>query len=187
MMDTIERRQMWTHSIVAVEPVAASGITTNNLTVCFTMFALGITGVGTLWMMAFNGFLMGVVGAATWRAGMALSLWSFVAPHGALELPAIFISGGAGLIIAHAVFFPGLLPRRDVLVVAGTRATTLLLGAIPMLLVAGAIEGFFSASGAPVAMKFSLSAVLCACLAAWLTSGQKKKLAETPREIQSVK
>jgi hypothetical protein len=65
MMDTIERRQMWTHSVVAMKPVAASGITTNNLTVSFTIFALGITGIGTLWMLIFNGLLLGVVGAAT--------------------------------------------------------------------------------------------------------------------------
>ena len=51
MMDTIERREMWTHSVVAMKPVAASGITTNNLSVSFTIFALGITGIGTLWML----------------------------------------------------------------------------------------------------------------------------------------
>src|SRR4051812_2428136 len=92
MMDTIERREMWTHSVVAMKPVAASKITTNNLSVAFATFALGITVIGPLWMMLLNGMLMGVVGAATWKAGMALSLWSFVAPHGSLELPAIFIA-----------------------------------------------------------------------------------------------
>jgi hypothetical protein len=80
MMETIQRRQMWTESVVAVKPVASSFITTNNLSVAFTTFALGITGVGTVWMMMFNGLLLGVVGEATWHAGMALSLWSFVAP-----------------------------------------------------------------------------------------------------------
>ena len=178
MMDTIERREMWTHSIVALKPVAASGITTNNLTVCFTMFALGITGIGTIWMLAFNGLLIGVVGAATWRTGMALSFWSFVAPHGALELPAIFIAGGAGLAIAHGLFFPGMLPRRESLTLAGGRATTLLLGSIPLLLFAGAIEGFFSPTNSPVLMKFSLSAVLFAGLVAWLFSGRKVAVKE---------
>ncbi len=51
--------------------------------------------------------MLGVVGAATWHAGMALSLWSFVAPHGVLELPAILIAGGAGLEIARGILFPG--------------------------------------------------------------------------------
>ena len=168
MMDTIDRREMWTHSVVAMKPVAASGITTNNLTVSFTIFALGITGVGTIWMLLFNGLLIGVVGAATWHAGMALALWSFVAPHGVLELPAIFIAGGGGLEIAGALFFPGTLPRRESLARAGGRAARLLLGSVPMLLVAGSIEGFFSATSSPLIMKFSLAAVLFALLLMWL-------------------
>src|SRR5580693_3816034 len=73
MMETIDRREMWTDSVVMLKPVAASGITTNNLTVAFTMFATGITVIGTIWLTLFNGLLMGVVGAATWHAGMALS------------------------------------------------------------------------------------------------------------------
>jgi uncharacterized membrane protein SpoIIM required for sporulation len=173
MMDTIARREMWTHSVVAMKPVAASGITTNNLTVSFTIFALGITAIGTLWMLVFNGVLLGVVGAATWHAGMALALWSFVAPHGVLELPAIFIAGGGGLEIARGLFFPGTLPRRESLALAGGRAARLLLGSIPMLLVAGAIEGFFSATNSPLIMKFSLAAVLFALLLMWLLPSRR--------------
>ena len=112
MMDTIERKEMWTHSVVTMKPVAASRITTNNLTVTFITFASGITVIGPIWMMLLNGMLLGVVGAATWNAGMALSLWSFVAPHGSLELPAIFIAAGAGLEIGRGLLFPGLLPRK---------------------------------------------------------------------------
>jgi len=168
MMETIDRHEMWTHSIVAIKPLAASAITTNNLTVAFTVFALGITAVGTVWMTAFNGLLLGVVGAATWRAGMALSLWSFVAPHGVLELPAICIAAGAGLEIARGWLFPGLLPRRASLSQAGGRASRLLLGTIPMLLIAGTIEGFFSPTDAPVAMKFLLAGLLFAALVVYL-------------------
>ena len=169
MMDTIEHHKMWTDSIVGIKPLASSGIMTNNLAVAFTTFAFGITaGLGTIYMMVFNGLMMGVVGAATWRGGMALQLWSFVAPHGALELPAICIAGGAGFEIARGLLFPGLLPRRESLAQAGGRATRLLLGTVPMLVVAGVIEGFFSPSGAPVAMKFSLSAVLFVLLLIYL-------------------
>jgi len=168
MMDSIERRQMWTDSVVAVKPVASSFITTNNLSVAFTTFALGITGAGTVWMMIFNGLMLGVVGEATWHAGMALSLWSFVAPHGVLELPAICIAGGAGFEIARGLLFPGMLPRRESLARAGSRAVRLLLGTIPLLLIAGTIEAFFSPTKAPVAAKFSLAAVLFVALIVYL-------------------
>jgi uncharacterized membrane protein SpoIIM required for sporulation len=169
MMDTIEKREMWTQSIVTIKPLAASTIMTNNLSVSFATFALGITaGIGTVWMMAVNGLLIGVIGAATWQAGMALQLWSFVAPHGVLELPAIFIAGGAGLEIAGGMLFPGLLPRRESLARAGGRAARLVLGIVPMLVVAGIIEGFVSPSGIATPLKFLLAAVLFAALATYL-------------------
>jgi uncharacterized membrane protein SpoIIM required for sporulation len=169
MMETIERREMWTHSIVTVKPLASSGIMTNNLSVAFSTFALGITGgLGTIWMMVTNGLLIGVIGAATYQTGMALQLWSFVAPHGVLELPAIFIAGGAGLEIARGLLFPGLLPRRQSLAQAGGRAARLLLGTIPMLVIAGVIEGFFSPSDAAVSLKFIFAGVLFAALLSYL-------------------
>jgi uncharacterized membrane protein SpoIIM required for sporulation len=169
MMESIEQRKMWTDSVVTVKPLASSAIMTNNLTVAFTAFAMGITaGIGTIWMMIVNGLLLGVIGASTWRAGMALQLWSFVAPHGVLELPAIFIAGGAGLEIARGLLFPGLLARRDSLAMAGGRAAQLLLGTIPMLVVAGVIEAFFSPSGAPVLLKFLLATVLFLALLSYL-------------------
>jgi uncharacterized membrane protein SpoIIM required for sporulation len=182
MMETIGRREMWTHSIVAIKPVAASAITTNNLTVAFAMFALGITVVGTLWLSILNGLLLGVVGAATWRAGMALSFWSFVAPHGVLELPALFIAAGAGLEVARGLLFPGLLPRRESLAASGWRASQLVLGSIPMLLVAGAIEGFFSPTNSPIAMKFSLAGALFAALLVYLFRvGREPRQPRLPR------
>lgn len=161
MMETIEKRQMWTHSIVSIKPLASSAIMTNNLSVSFTTFALGITaGMGTVFELMFNGLLIGVVGAACWQAGMSLQLWSFVAPHGVIELPAIFIAGGGGLLIAKGLLFAGTLPRRASLVREGGRAVRLVLGIIPMLIVAGTIEGFVSPSEIPVWLKFSVATLM---------------------------
>lgn len=170
MIDTIEHHQMWTQSIVTVKPLASSAILTNNLTVAFSTFALGITaGIGTVWMMLLNGLLIGVVGEACWREGMSLQLWSFVAAHGVLELPAIFIAGGAGLGIARGLLFPGRLPRRVSLAKAGARSVRLVLGTIPMLLIAGFMEGFVSPSNLPVPVKFLLAAALATLLILYLS------------------
>jgi len=161
MMDTIERREMWTHSVVSIKPLASSAIMTNNLTVSFTTFAFGITaGIGTVWMLAFNGLLFGVVNAACWQAGMADQLLSFVAPHGVLELPAIFIAGGGGLLIAKGILFPGSLPRRASLAIESARAVRLVLGIIPLLIVAGTVEGFVSPTDLPMRWKYTLAAAL---------------------------
>ena len=176
MIETIEKREMWTHSILAVKPMAASGIMTNNITVGFAMFAAGITaGLGTIWMLITNGLLLGVLAVATARAGMALQLWDFVAAHGALELPAIFIAAGAGLEIARGLLFPGLLPRKESLRQAGNRGAKLLLGTIPLLVVAGVIEAFISPVKIPTPLKFLLSASLFTALVVYLSSGLAKK------------
>jgi uncharacterized membrane protein SpoIIM required for sporulation len=170
MVQTIERHEMWTHSVVAIKPLASSAIMTNNLSVAFTMFAAGITaGLGTMYMIVFNGLLMGVIGAACAQAGMSLQLWSFVAPHGVLELPAIFISAGAGLRIASGLLFPGVLPRRESLAQAGRQAVQLVLGCVPMLLIAGVIEAFLSPTEITVRLKFVFAASLFTLLAAYLS------------------
>lgn len=170
MVQTIERHEMWTHSVVAMKPVASSSIMTNNLSVAFTTFAAGITaGLGTIYMIVFNGLLIGVIGAACAQAGMSLQLWSFVAPHGVMELPAIFISTGAGLRLAAGLLFPGVLPRRESLARAGRDAVQLLLGCIPMLVIAGVIEAFLSPTEIAVHTKFIFAASLLVLLAAYLS------------------
>ena len=169
MVETIDRHEMWTHSIVGIKPLASSAIMTNNMSVSFTTFAFGITaGLGTIYMMAFNGLLIGVIGMACALSGMSLQLWSFVAPHGVLELPAIFIAGAAGFRIAQGLLFPGLLPRRESLARAGLEAVKLILGTIPILMIAGLIEAFVSPTGLPVPLKFSLAGALFAVLGAYL-------------------
>lgn len=169
MIETIERHEMWTHSIVGVEPEASSAIMTNNLSVCFMAFAGGILfGIGPVWSMFLNGMLLGVVGVACAQHGMAVDLWSFVAPHGSLELPSILLAGAAGLRLAHGVLFPGFYRWRDSVAQAGVEATRLVSGIIPLLVIAGTLEGFFSPSAAPVPLKFTVGGLLFTLLVVWL-------------------
>ncbi|SRR5579871_1040094 len=181
MADTIARRQMWTHSIVGVQPLASSSIMTNNMTVSLAAFAMGFTVLGTVYMMVFNGLLMGVIGAACWQASMSVDLWSFVAAHGALELPAIFIAGGGGLLIARGLLFPGSLSRREAIQHYGGLGVKLALGTLPMLFIAGLLEGFFSPSEAPVPLKFAVSAAMGLSLYLYLRlAGRDNTVTEVP-------
>ncbi|HEX4005092.1 MAG TPA: stage II sporulation protein M [Acidobacteriaceae bacterium] len=171
MVSSIERHEMWTKSIVGVKPMASSWIMTNNISVTFTTFAGGMTaGLVTLYQLFYNGLLMGVIATACARARMALDLWSFVAAHGALELPSIFIAGGAGLRLAAGMLFPGIYTRRDSTKRAAAESVRLLAGTVPLLVIAGTLEGFLSPSGAPMAVKFLTGAVLLLALIFWLTS-----------------
>jgi uncharacterized membrane protein SpoIIM required for sporulation len=169
MVETIERREMWTHSILAVKPFASSAIMTNNMSVSFLAFASGVgAGIGTLYMLFFNGLMLGVIGAACQSSGMSLQLWSFVAPHGVLELPAIFIAGGAGLRIAQGLLFPGVLPRKESLVRAGRQSVSLVMGVVPILVIAGVIEAFVSPTELAVPLKFAMAAGLFVLLLSYL-------------------
>lgn len=176
MVQTIERHEMWTSSVTSIAPQASSWIMTNNLGVTFVAFAAGITGgLGTLYVIGWNGLLLGVVAMACHQNQMSIKLWSFVAPHGSLELPAIILAGGAGLRLAQALLFPGIYSRRHSLAMGGAEAARLLAGTIPVLIVAGAIEGFFSPSAAPFALKISVGALLFIALIAWLCSGREEQ------------
>ena len=161
IIDSVERHEMWTHSVLSIKPAAASFIMTNNISVGFITFAGGITaGVLTLFSLFFNGINLGVIGVMCWFHDMSLSLWSFVAPHGVLELPAIFIAGGAGLLVARGMLFPGLLPRRESIARSGNEAVKLVLGTVPILIIAGTIEGFISPSGLDPRLKFILATAI---------------------------
>jgi uncharacterized membrane protein SpoIIM required for sporulation len=169
IMESIARHEMWTHSIVSIAPKAASGIMTNNITVAFNAFAGGLLfGLGSVYLMFFNGLMVGAVAVACQQAGMAEPLWSFIVPHGSLELPAIVIAGAAGLHLGRGMLFPGIYRWKDSVAKAGGEAVQLVSGTIPMLFIAGCLEGFFSPSGAPVWLKFSVGAKLFLLLNLWL-------------------
>jgi uncharacterized membrane protein SpoIIM required for sporulation len=169
MIATMERHEMWTKSVVTVAPMASSAIMTNNLAVSFVTFASGIAfGVGTFFYLYVNGMMLGVISAACHQYGMSVALWSFIAPHGSLELPAILIAGGAGFRLGYSMLFPGSLRWKDSVARGGIEATRLVSGVIPMLVIAGTLEGFFSPSLAPVWLKFTVGGLLFVLLLSWL-------------------
>ncbi len=160
MMSTLEHHKMWTESILGSQPQEAV-----------------LAGLGTLYFMLYNGFLLGVIGTACHQYGLSLSLWSFVAAHGALELPSIFLSGSAGLRLGAAILFPGYLRRRDSIVEGGREAVRLVAVTVPLLFIAGTLESFLSPSHAPIALKFSVSAILLSALLFWLSEGWRRPIA----------
>ena len=169
MIATMERHAMWTESVVSVAPMASSAIMTNNLTGSFITFAGGIVfGLGTFFALFTNGMMLGVIGAACHHYEMSVKLWSFVAPHGALELPSIIIAGAAGFRLGHAMLIPGALRWRESVARGGIEATQLVSGIIPLLVIAGCLEGFFSPSHAHNWLKFTVGGLLFTLLNLWL-------------------
>lgn len=123
---------------------------THNIQVTILVFAVGIfAGVLTGILMFMNGVLLGALGWVYHSKGHALFFWAWIMPHGALELSAIFIAGGAGFVLGRAVLAPGRYGRADALREAGGRAVRIILGIVPVLVVAGLIEGTVSQWHAP--------------------------------------
>jgi uncharacterized membrane protein SpoIIM required for sporulation len=89
--------------------------------------------------------------------------------HGMVELSVIFIAGGTGLMLGWAIVRPGLLRRRDSLMKAAQHAVRLVAGCIPLLVIAGIIEGFISpAETLPWFVKWAVGLTSGALLYAYL-------------------
>lgn len=168
MWTMIEEHKMWTDSVQDDSPVVSSLIATNNIKVSILAFVFGITfGIGTVYILVMNGVSIGTIFGVCQDYGMAGRLAAFVAGHGVIELTAIFISGGAGLMLGASMLFPGQLRRLDSLKVTAKPAMQLFAGCIVLLLIAGTIEGFISPRtdiAANVKYLVSISTALCLLL-----------------------
>lgn len=176
-----DEHQLWMGSIVGVEPLASSSIMMNNLSVSFGAVAGGITaGIYTVFLLVFNGLSIGAVATLVGQNNLAYPFWAFVFPHGSLELPAIFFAGGAGLLIARAILFPGKYRRIDALKLYGERAVHLVFAIVPMLIIAGTIEGFFSPSPlVPEPLKYLVGIALFAFLVMYCNQKRKDRVPVT--------
>ncbi|HEY3998679.1 MAG TPA: stage II sporulation protein M [Candidatus Xenobia bacterium] len=147
-------------------PMASATIITNNIRVSILAYSTGLLlGLGPLYLMWYNGVMLGAIAFVVGQAGVATSFWAFVAPHGVIELSAIFISGGAGLLMADAAIRPGPYTRGEAIRRAGQASVALMVGVIAMLLVAGTMEAFFDpVPEIPYAAKFLAASVLFLCM-----------------------
>lgn len=145
LVPMIEEQNLWTDIPVSDRPYTSAFIMRNNIQVIFLAFAGGVLmGLFTLYILVLNGMLIGGVTGLTAHYGVGFDLWTFVIAHGVIELSVIFMAGGAGLALGWALLRPGLLSRRDALSQAARLAVRIIIGAVPLLVIAGLIEGFIS-------------------------------------------
>ena len=169
LQEVMAKGQTWTDIEPAVRPAMTAVLFTHNVTVSFFAFAGGLfAGLGTVLAVASNGLSFGAILGASQHYGVAHLLLSFISPHGYLELTSIVIAGAAGLMLGYAELRPGLLRRRDALARAGRQAVELVLGALPVFIVAGVVEANVSPSGLPIMAKLLIGPVLWLLLLAFL-------------------
>jgi uncharacterized membrane protein SpoIIM required for sporulation len=147
LREYVSRGRLWTDSLLEYMPpsTAATAILTNNLQVTVTAFGLGLTGgLGTVYVLIFNGRHIGSLVMHCAQNGLGPSILTFMAAHGPVELSIICISGGAGLMVGHALVAPGERPRAEALRLRAGRAVRMVLGCAPFLASIGVVEGFVS-------------------------------------------
>lgn len=126
-------------------PLMSSTIMINNITVSLRAFVYGVfLGIGTLYILFINGCMLGALTGLVYLNGDLIKYASLILPHGIIELTAIFIAGGAGLLLGKGLLIPGKYKRLDMLIQSGKEGARLLLGCILLLVIAGIIEGFFT-------------------------------------------
>lgn len=146
-------------------PAMSALIITNNIKVSVIAFAGCVTlGAATLYIIAFNGLMLGALAGLFTNAGFGADFWATIAPHGVIELTAIQVAGGAGLLVVGGVLFPGRLRRRDAIVRNARRAGTLIIGVASMLIVAGTIEGFISPRRLPISTREAIGGITAIAL-----------------------
>ena len=135
---------------------------TNNAWIAAQCVAFGITGVWPVMVLVQNAVGVGTAGGVLAAYGGLDVFLQLIAPHGLLELTAIFVAGGAGLRIFWTVIDPGPRSRGQAVAEEGRSLISVALGLVAILAVSGLIEGFVTPSHLPWWLKIIIGAVALA-------------------------
>jgi uncharacterized membrane protein SpoIIM required for sporulation len=122
----------------------------NNISIAFRTFAGGILGgLGSLFFLAYNAMILGAAAGHIINAGFGETFFSFIIGHGSFELTAIILSAQAGLLLGYRFFVTAGLSRGASIRRAGRESLPIIAGAVLLLIVAAAIEAFWSSRVRP--------------------------------------
>jgi uncharacterized membrane protein SpoIIM required for sporulation len=147
MIEQVSRGQLWTDNLHNVVPSSLLSVQlfTNNVTVSLFAVCLGVLyGLGTIYIMALNGVMLGAIFAFTHHYQMAGRLFEWVAAHGFVELSVICVAGAVGASLGEALARPGHLTRAAAFQQATLRGMRLMVVALAFLIGAGFVEGYVS-------------------------------------------
>jgi uncharacterized membrane protein SpoIIM required for sporulation len=147
MIEGVEKGHLWTEGMLNVVPssVVSVGILTNNIMVSLFAFVIGIFfGLGTFYIIAMNGLMLGGIFAFTHQHGMAGELLKFVTAHGVVELSVICLAGAAGVMLGESLIRPTHATRRESFQHATAKTGRLLILCALLLIGCGFIEGYLS-------------------------------------------
>ncbi|MDP7422835.1 MAG: stage II sporulation protein M, partial [bacterium] len=152
-----------------LKTVISKKIMFNNIRVSFYAFATGfLLGAGTVHIIIINGLLLGGLASIYYEGGYSFEFWALILPHGVIELLAIFICSGAGLILGYAIINPGPYRRRDWFRHEGLAAVRLVVGCIPLFVIAALVETYITPADIGDPAKYFISLILFTATLAYL-------------------
>lgn len=170
-MGTPSERQAYVDTAFAqyYDPGAgfAAVVWTNNAWLAALCIGMGISGIGPLFVLAQNAVGVGATGGMMAAHDSLDVFLQLIAPHGLLELTAIFVAGAAGLRLFWTWVDPGGRPRSRALAEEGRALITVAIGLVGALAVSGLIEGFVTGSTLAWWLKIAIGAVALAAFWAY--------------------
>lgn len=120
-------------------------ITTNNILVALRTFIFGVfASIGTMAILLYNGVMVGTFQYFFVESGNFKESFLTIWQHGTIEISSIVIAGGAGLYLGKGLIFPGTLKRSHSFRLSAQRGVKIMLGLIPLFIIAGFIETFIT-------------------------------------------
>ncbi|MFN3839145.1 MAG: stage II sporulation protein M [Cyclobacteriaceae bacterium] len=140
-------------------------ITFNNIRVSMVTFVAGLFfSFGTGLILFQNGIMVGAFLAFFYKEDLLAHSLSVIMLHGTIELSSIVIAGAAGFVMGNSFLFPGTYPRLYAFKEGVKRGLKIVMGLIPLFIIAGFIESFITRyTFMPVPLK-----ILIIGLSAWL-------------------
>jgi uncharacterized membrane protein SpoIIM required for sporulation len=106
-----------------------------------------------------NAANLGLIAGLMFPAGKGGILLGLLAPHGLLELTAVFLAGATGMRLGWSVISPGDRPRGQVLAEQGRAVVSVAVGLVGVLLVSGLIEALVTPSSLPTFVRVGIGIV----------------------------
>jgi len=163
---SVEAGRLWTEGILSIAPASlvSSSIISNNITVSLMAYCVGVIfGLGTFYLIATNGLMIGGLFAFTARHDLGSGLFEFVVAHGPVELSAICLAGAAGAALGESLVRPRGRSRAESFRLAVSRTSRYLVFVALLLVGCGLIEGFISTDPT-----YPLSSRVVIGIASWL-------------------
>jgi uncharacterized membrane protein SpoIIM required for sporulation len=139
----------------------AAAVWTNNALLTAQCLASGVLIVPVLYLLGANLFSIGLTGGVMIGADAGDVFFTYIAPHGFLELTSVFVGAGVGLRIGWAWIAPGPHRTRGQALAERARSGMLVaLGLVLVLLVAGLLEAYVTPSPLPAVIRIGIGAVV---------------------------